>query len=258
VSLDAKLTLAGLLVGLLIGFTGMGGGTLMTPLLLFLGVPAAKAIGSDLFYAAITKTFGSFTHARRGQVDWGIARWLATGSVPAGLAGVYVVHRVQDALGDGANQKLQEYLGFSLIVVGLVVVVRLVLGSSTADRVDTPIELSRRGKFATVLVGVVGGFGVGLTSIGSGTLFAVVLMFAFPLTARRIVGTDIFHATLLLWAAGLAHAAIGNVQYAAVAALLVGSIPGIVVGSRMVGRLPERPVRAALGAVLVLSGALLR
>jgi hypothetical protein len=253
---DAKFIAVGLVVGTLVGFTGMGGGTLTTPLLILFGLPPVKAIGSDLLYSAITKTVGSVSHARQRNVDWSIALWLAAGSVPASVLGVFTVSRIETAMGGGSQALLQELLGGMLILAGLVIVGRIVFAGRLRRPAGT-LTLTRGKRALAVAIGAVGGFGVGLTSIGSGTLFAIVLMTTFPLAARRVVGTDVFHAALLVWAAGLAHAASGNVQFGTVAALLVGSVPGVLVGSRLTGLLPERPVRLALGSVLLLSGGLL-
>jgi uncharacterized membrane protein YfcA len=256
---DLKYAVAGLLVGTLVGFTGMGGGSVMTPLLIFLGLPATKAIGSDLVYASITKLLGSYRHARRHHVDWRIAAWLATGSVPAAILGVFTVGGIKDAMGGrSADQFLQQILGVMLILVGASIIWRIVRRRHAAERDTSGIfTWTTRRKLLTVLIGALGGFGVGLTSIGSGTLFAIMLMTAFPIAAQRVVGTDIFHATLLVGAAGVAHAAQGNVAGLAVLWLLVGSLPGVWIGSQWTGKLPERPMRLALGSVLMLSGALL-
>jgi uncharacterized membrane protein YfcA len=263
---NLKFALAGLIVGILVGGSGMGGGSVMTPLLIALGLPPTKAVGSDLLYSAITKTLGSASHGRRGHVDWRLAGWLALGSVPASVAGVFTLGRIKAHLGDRTDVLVGHVLGAMLIVAGGLIVVRLVLGARRRAEADEqpdraaapiPIALSTRRKIVTILLGAVGGYAVGFTSIGSGTLFAVALMTAYPLAAQRVVGTDIFHATMLVWAAGLAHVVAGNVEFSTVAALLVGSIPGVLIGSNLCGRLPERPVRAALGGVLVLSGALL-
>ena len=261
---DLKFALAGLLVGTLVGGSGMGGGSVMTPLLIALGLPPTKAVGSDLVYSAITKTLGSASHWRRGHVDWRLAGWLAAGSVPASVAGVITLGRIKARLGGNTDALVAHVLGGMLIVAGGLIVVRLVLATRRRAQGDDGrftssehVPLSTRRKAVTVLLGAMGGYGVGFTSIGSGTLFAVALMTSYPLVAQRVVGTDIFHATLLVWAAGLAHALSGNVEFSTVGALLVGSVPGVLIGSNLCGRLPERPVRAALGGVLVLSGALL-
>ena len=261
---DVRFVLAGLVVGTLVGVSGMGGGSLMTPLLIALGLPPTKAVGSDLFYSAITKTLGSANHGRRGNVDWRLAGWLALGSVPSSVIGVFTLTRIKAHLGVGTDVFVAHVLGGTLIVAGALIVVRLVVHAQGHTRGEEavgggrrPIHLSALRKVWTVALGAAGGFAVGFTSIGSGTIFALVLMTTYPLVAQRVVGTDIFHATLLVWAAGLAHVVAGNVDFSTVGALLVGSLPGVLIGSNMSGRLPERPFRAVLGGILVLSGALL-
>jgi uncharacterized membrane protein YfcA len=255
---DLKFVLAGMLVGSLVGFSGMGGGSIMTPLLIFMGLPAAKAIGSDLAYSAVTKSLGSYRHAQRARVDWQIAKWLAIGSVPASVLGVFTVQYIKDAMGTDANTILQRILGVMLIIVGCSIVYRLARGTLTTDRkVNEAYEWTMRRKLTTISVGALGGFGVGLTSIGSGTVFAIFLLTSFPIVAQRVVGTDIFHATLVVWAAALAHVAAGNVVFNNVIFLLIGSLPAVWIASQWTGKLPERPMRLALAGVLVLSGALL-
>jgi uncharacterized membrane protein YfcA len=255
---DLKFVLAGILVGSLVGFSGMGGGSVMTPLLIFMGLPAAKAIGSDLAYSAVTKSVGSFRHAQRARVDWQIAKWLAIGSVPASVLGVFTVQYIKDAMGANANTILQRILGVMLIFVGCSIVYRLARGTLKTDRkVNEAFEWTRRRKITTITVGALGGFGVGLTSIGSGTVFAIFLLTSFPIIAQRVVGTDIFHATLVVWAAAAAHAVAGNIVWNNVLFLLVGSLPAVWIASQWTGKLPERPMRLALAAVLVLSGVLL-
>jgi uncharacterized membrane protein YfcA len=256
---DIKFILAGILVGSLVGFTGMGGGAVMTPLLIFMGLPAAKAIGSDLVYSAITKTVGSYRHAQRKRVDWQIAKWLAIGSVPASILGVFTVTQIKDAMGKDANKTLQQILGVMLIVVGCTIVWRIARGRLRTDRVvSEAFEWTTKRKLSTVGVGALGGFGVGLTSIGSGTLFAIFLMTSFPIVAQRVVGTDIFHATLVVWAAAAGHVVAGNVEFNNVFYLLIGSLPAVWISSQWTGKLPERPLRLALAGVLVLSGALMQ
>src|SRR4051812_44072266 len=175
---DAKFVAVGLVVGTLVGFTGMGGGTLTTPLLILFGLPPVKAIGSDLLYSAITKTVGSASHARQRNVNWRVALWLAVGSVPASVLGVFTVSRIETAMGGGSQALLQELLGGMLIVAGLVIVGRIVFAGRLRRTLvgDAPLDLGGRRRGLAVAIGAVGGFGVGLTSIGSGTLFAIVLI----------------------------------------------------------------------------------
>jgi uncharacterized membrane protein YfcA len=251
----ARFAAAGLLVGSLVGFSGMGAGSLMTPLLIALGLPAPRAIGTDLVYSALTKALGSVSHARKGHVDWRIALWLAVGSVPASVVGVFTLNRLREAMGPASNVTLEHLLGVMLIVAGASVAFRVLRRQPREIRIR--FELDARHKVMCVCIGVVGGFAVGLTSVGSGSLFGVFLLVAFPLLATRVVGTDILHATLLVVAAGITHAATGNVSFSTVVPLLAGSLPGVWFGSQLTGRIPERPARGALAAVLVLSGSLL-
>jgi uncharacterized protein len=256
---ELKFMLAGFIVGSLVGFSGMGGGSVMTPLLIVLGLPPAKAIGSDLIFSALTKTLGSASHARKRHVEWRLAGWLALGSVPASILGVFTLGRIKAAMGGNSDALIQQVLGGMLILVGAMILFRLFFaGRRREPATDEPLAMTPRRKALAVGFGLVGGYGVGLTSIGSGTLFAIAMLTFFPLMARKVVGTDIAHATVVVWAAGLAHTVAGDVQFGTVAMLVVGSLPGVLLGSQLTARLPERPVRAALAGVLVLSGALLQ
>jgi uncharacterized membrane protein YfcA len=250
----ARFAAAGLLVGSLVGFSGMGAGSLMTPLLIALGLPAPRAIGTDLVYSAVTKALGSASHARKRHVEWRLAVWLAVGSVPASIAGVLTLARLRSTMGDDANATLEHLLGAMLIVTGASVTFR-VLRRRPRELRRFDLEAGR--KVSCVAVGALGGFAVGLTSVGSGSLIGVFLRVAFPHAATSVVGTDIVHATLLVVAAGAAQAATGNVSFSTVLPLLAGSLPGVWLGSQLTGRIPERPARGALAAVLVLSGSLL-
>jgi uncharacterized membrane protein YfcA len=247
--------LFGFLVGVLVGTTGVGGGSLMTPaLILVFGTAPATAIGTDLAYAAVTKTVGGWRHWRSGTVDMTIARWLAVGSVPGALGGVWVLRRLEDALGkDSFDSTLLQMVGGALLFTGLAVLVRVVLLRVKADR-DTIDPFERRHKIAAVLVGVSVGFVLGLTSAGSGALIAVALIMVYRLTPRRVVGTDVFHAAILLWVASLAHLVSGNVDLALAGNILIGSIPGVWIGSGLATRLPEGTLRPALAIVLLAAG----
>jgi uncharacterized membrane protein YfcA len=177
---------------------------------------------------------------------------MALGSVPASIAGVYVVELLEERYGDEVNEIATTILGAALIVVGIGFFAKTYLHKRPAD--DRPFLLGNRDRVLAVLVGLAGGFVLGLTSVGSGTFFGLMLILLFPLTAPKIVGTDIFHAAVVLWAAGVAHLVAGNVDVSAIGWLLLGSIPGVLIGSRLTVRLPERSIRAALAAVLFASG----
>jgi len=248
-----KLSLAGLLIGSLVGVTGMGGGSLMTPILIILfDFKALVAVGTDILHGAIFKSIGAWRHRGFGHVHGRLTLWMASGSIPASLAGVYVVELLKNRYGDGVNDIATRILGGALVAVGIGFFVKTYLHRRPAD--DRPYRLKRRDRVLAVLIGLVGGFVLGLTSVGSGTFFGLMLILLFPLTAAKIVGTDIFHAAILLWAAGFAHLSAGNVDLAATGWLATGSIPGVLLGSQLTVRLPERAIRTSLAVVLLLAG----
>jgi len=252
--LNAYLTLTGVLVGFLVGLTGMGGGALMTPILiLFFGFQPTTAIGTDITYAAVTKIVGSWRHRRLGSVDLPLALWLAAGSVPAALIGVAAVTYVKNHHGDLINGFLYRAIGGALLAVAILLVVKVVMHVDQRHRREN-IRMTTSRKVATVCLGFVCGFVIGLTSVGSGTFLAVFLILFYPLTTDRIVGTDVFHAMILLCITGLAQIGVGNVNLWMVGALLMGSIPGVLVGSQLTKLAPNRLLRLCLAAVLFLSG----
>ncbi len=246
--------LFGFLVGVLVGTTGVGGGSLMTPaLILVFGTAPTTAIGTDLAYAAITKTVGGWRHWRQGTVDLTIAVWLAVGSLPGALGGVYVLRLLEDALGKNSfDDTLLLMVGGALLLTGVAVLARALFLSKIADRDHVDFEL--RHKVAAVLIGLSVGFVLGLTSAGSGALIAVALIMVYRLKPRRVVGTDVFHAAALLWVASIAHLISGNVDLLLAGNILIGSIPGVWIGSGLATRLPEHALRPALAIVLLAAG----
>lgn len=252
--MEWELVLTGLLIGLLVGFTGMGGGSLMTPVLvLVFDFSVVVAVGTDILHGAIFKTIGALRHRVLGHVHARLTFWLAAGSVPASLAGVYVLELLKARLGEEVNELAARMLGAALILGGLGLIVKTFVHKRKPS--NRPYRIGNRDRILAVLVGIFGGFVLGLTSVGSGTFFGLMFMLLFPLTAAKIVGTDIFHAAVLLWAAGLAHLSASNVDLGATAWLLLGSVPGILIGSQWTVRLPERVVWLSLATVLVLAGA---
>jgi uncharacterized membrane protein YfcA len=253
--MDPAIILFGLGIGVLVGMTGMGGGSLMTPMLILVfGISPTTAIGTDIFYSAVTKTVGAWRHFKMRTVNLGLTRWLATGSVPAALLGVWVISILKHQLGeDQLNSVIYALLGGTLLMVGIITLARALLVSSLIDeRAD--FEIRRRHKLAAVTIGATTGFVIGITSAGSGTVIAILLITVFRLTPHRVVGTDIFHAAILLWAAGLAHWVGGNVDFSLAGNILLGSVPGVILGSALSGRAPQGLLRTALGLVLVGSG----
>ena len=225
----------------------------MTPVLVILfGFKPTYAVGTDIFHGAIFKTFGAIRHRRLGTVHAHLTLWMFAGSGPLSIAGVGVSHLIRQHFGNA--QTLESYaVGAALVAGGCGFLARsFVRGGMQAS--EGPFIMNRRDKVIAFTVGAVFGFVVGLTSVGSGTFFGLVMVLVYPLTMARIVGTDIFHAALLLWVAGVGHLVVGDVNLHAVAWLLTGSVPGILVSSRYTVRLPQVVIRAALGGILVLSG----
>ena len=249
-----QFSVTGLLIGLLVGMTGMGGGALLTPLLIFLfGFKPTLAVGTDILHGAVFKTFGAVRHRRLGTVHARLTGVMLLGSAPLSLVGVEVAEWLERSYGDGVESVSAKVIGAALILGGLGFLAKTFIKRGVQGS-DAPFLLARRDRLAALALGMAGGFIVGLTSVGSGTFFALVMLLVFPLTAAKIVGTDIFHAAALLWVAGLSHLAHGNVDLAAMGWLLLGSVPGVLLGSQLTVRLPERSLRVALGTVLLLSG----
>src|SRR3954463_14336747 len=243
--MDPLVVLFGLGVGVLIGLTGIGGGWPMRPvLILVVGVQPVVAIGTDLAYGAITKTVGGWRHLRSGTVDLGVSKWMAFGSVPGSIAGVALLERL-----DFDVTVVLGLVAGALFVVSLPGRGRALFAGAPRGRPQVP--LTARNKSTAVAIGLVLGLVLGLTSVGSGALIGPALILLFRLTPRRVVGTDVFHAAIMLWAAGLAHWVGGNVDFALMGTILLGSIPGVWIGAALVGRVPAGFLRPALGCVLL-------
>lgn len=242
----------GLGVGILVGLTGIGGGSLMTPLLvLFAGVQPVMAIGTDLAYGAVTKTLGGWKHLRSGTVDLGVSKWLAVGSVPGALLGVVAINAIHDRWGEAVDEWLLVGIAVALVVVGLATLYRALFMRGAIARERHTVHLSGRDRTQAVVIGLTLGLLVGATSVGSGALIGLVLIFLFRLTPHRVVGTDVFHGAILLWVAGLAHWASGNVDLGLMANILIGSIPGVLIGTHYMVRVPAHVLRPMLACVLL-------
>jgi uncharacterized membrane protein YfcA len=253
--MDLAIVLFGLGVGVLVGATGMGGGALMTPLLILVfGVKPVVAVGTDLAYAAVTKTVGGFRHLTKGKVHRRMSLWLAVGSCPGALAGVYVLGLLRDAYGDGFDDLLIVLISAALLLTGGLILLRALALSEAGRRERATLKMETRHKVAAVVLGFAIGVVLGVTSAGSGTLIAVGLIVGFRLTPHLVVGTDVVHAAVLLWVASAAHLVSGNVDLALAGTILVGSIPGVWLGANLSARLPADALRPALAIVLVASG----
>ena len=253
--MDPAIVLFGLGIGVLVGMTGMGGGSLMTPLLIFIfGISPTTAIGTDIFYSAVTKTVGGWRHFKMKTVNMELVKWLAIGSVPAAVTGVAIISILQDQVGeDRLDELVYAVLGGTLLMVGAITLARALILRKLVDERDR-FEVEKRHKVAAIVIGATTGFVIGVTSAGSGTVIAILLIAVYRLAPKKVVGTDIFHAAILLWAAGIAHWIGGNVDFVLAANILIGSVPGVVIGAALSDRAPQGFIRTALGVVLIGSG----
>jgi len=252
---EVSYVIAGLAVGFIVGLTGVGGGSLMTPILLYFNVPATTAVGTDLLYAAFTKAGGVIVHQRQKNIDWRITVLLAMGSLPAAIATLTAMHYIGFTTGK-VDGLIRNTLGIMLIFTAVVIIFkqRLIDYSHKRDFVLTRLS-GRTREIATVITGIVLGVVVTLTSIGAGALGTMALFMLYPLlTTPRLVGTEIAHAVPLTLIAGLGHAGFGNVNWELLINLLMGSLPGIYFGSRLSGTIPDKALRPALAVMLVYAG----
>jgi len=247
---------AAFVVGTVVGLTGMGGGALMTPALIFLGVgDASTVVTADLTAAAIYKTGGAVTHAREGKPNWTLAKWLITGSVPFALLGPWLLH---NAVGDSGNldDTLKECIGFALLFAAATYALRLVinLGRVRGGHPEADPDPQIR-PLVTVAVGALGGLLVGITSVGSGSVIMIALVMLYPgLSALRLVGTDLVQAVPLVLAAAISNIALNGLDWHILVPLVIGSTPGTVLGSRIAPRVPQSFIRRGIVIVLTMSG----
>ncbi len=224
----------------------MGGGSLMTPILVFIfGIPPSTAIGTDIAHGAVFKTVGAAQHRRMGNVRARLAGWMLIGSIPASLVGVWLNEQLTDRYGDEAKSVMGQVLGAALLfgAVGLIAKSLVQPGGPRAIPTGSSRRATRSPRSSSALFG---GFIVGLTSVGSGVFFGLTLLVVFPLRAHKVVGTDIFHAAILLYVAGAAHWAAGNIDFGILGWLLLGSIPGVLIGGRLTLSIPEQRLRLLL------------
>jgi len=253
-SINPLYSLSGLAIGALVGFTGVGGGSLMTPVLVLLfGIHPATAVGTDLLYAGLTKISGTAVHGLNGAVDWRITRRLAAGSAPAAaLTLIGLAHLGHDS--GAASGVITTTLGFALIVTAVTLIFRAWLLAKVAGSLETLDDGQIR--LLTVLLGAVLGVLVSISSVGAGAIGVTVLLMLYPkLPTVRIVGSDIAHAVPLTLIAGAGHWFIGTIDWPLLFSLLIGSIPGIAIGSQLASRVPERVLRPILAGTLAIVGA---
>lgn len=249
------LVIAGLFVGFVVGLTGVGGGSLMTPILLWFGIPPTTAVGTDLLYAAFTKMGGVFVHHKKSNINWKITGWLSLGSVPAALLTIWILHSIKTDV-TAINSVIKYSLGWALIFTSVAVLFKkkLMMFSQkhAGDKFHTE---STTQNVLTIAIGVLLGATVTLTSIGAGALGTVTLFFLYPLLPTpKLVGTEIAHAVPLTLVAGLGHASMGNLDLGLLGQLLIGSLPGIVLGSLLSGKVPDLFLRNAIAIMLFFVG----
>ncbi len=246
-------SLAGLLVGVLVGLTGVGGGSLMTPLLVLLfGFHPATAVGTDLLFASMTKTVGTAVHGWRDTVDWRIVRRLATGSVPAAAVTLFLLH-LMGTPGDKSASMITHVLGVMLLVTSVAVLFQKQLVAFALNKRN--VQKIEERALPTVLLGAILGVLVSISSIGAGAIGVTALLILYPhLPINRIIGSDIAHAVPLTLVAGAGHWFIGNVNVSLLLSLLVGSIPGVILGSYVSTSVSDRILRPLLAGVLILVG----
>jgi hypothetical protein len=243
-----QLILSGLLVGVLVGLTGMGGGSLMTPLLVIVfGFNPTTAVGTDIAHGALFKTVGALRHRRLGTVHAHLSGWMFMTSAPMSLLGVWLATRLK-----GFSGSMAVIVGVTLVLGGVGLMAKSFIRFQEPS--NAGFRLARRDKIAALAIGFCGGLIVGLTSVGTGVFFGLTMLVVFPLRAAKVVGTDIFHAAALLYVAGFGHFIAGNVDTGTVGWLLIGSVPGVLIGSQFTLRLPDRALRVALATVLAMSG----
>lgn len=244
----------GLGVGVLVGMTGIGGGSLMTPLLILVfGVKPVTAIGTDLAYGAVTKSLGGWRHWRKRTVDLSVSTWMALGSVPAAVLGVVALKALERGDKSSFDDTVLIAVGAALLLCGIAMLARRLL-RATVDDEHEHVALTPAKRAIAVGFGLAIGFVLGVTSAGSGSLITVALILVFRLTPQRVVGTDVFHAAILLWAAALAHLVAGDIDYGLAGTILLGSLPGVWIGSELTNRVPVGALRTSLGLLLIGAG----
>ena len=252
--IDPYIAFGSAIVGLLVGMTGVGGGALMTPMLIMVfGVKPSTAISSDLVAAVLMKPFGASVHLKKGTVNLRLVAWMALGSVPAAFLGTYLLHLIGHT--KQSEKHIQVVIGVALLIGVAAMIVRAVIDRREQNNRSGLVEAIRVRPLATLAVGVVGGVMVGLTSVGSGSLMIVFLLFLYPaLSAKQLVGTDLAQAVPLTMAAACGALLFGHVELSVTASLALGAIPAVIVGSYFSSRAPDHVIRPIIGFALFASG----
>jgi uncharacterized protein len=253
--MDLALIPFGLAVGILVGLTGTGGGSVMTPLLVVVfNINVTTAIGTDIAYSAVEKSVGAARQFKAGTVDLSLSTQMALGSVPGAIVGVITLKHLEATLGDAFDTVIFTLLAGALLLTGTALLARILVVPRLHDRERETVELTRRERVSASVLGLFVGLVIGVTSAGSGALIAVGLILLFRLVPHRVVGTDLFHASIVLWAAAIAHVFAGDIDYGLAGTLLIGAIPGVWVASRLSLVAPVGALRLGLAVVLLGAG----
>jgi hypothetical protein len=250
-AIDPSIAVAGAIVGLMVGLTGMGGGALLTPILvMFFGIDPLTAVSSDLVAAVVMKPVGGAVHLRRGTVNLGMVRWLVAGSVPTAFLSVVVLTRIADP--DIIDEIVRQLVGAALLLASVALLLKGVFSGRRATVDAGSVQIH---PFLTLAIGVFGGAMVGLTSVGSGSLMMVLMLLVYPqLTSAQLIGTDLVQAVALVASAAVAHLLFGDVQLGLTGSLLIGAIPAVWLGAHISSRAPDRFIRPLLPVILIASG----
>ncbi len=251
---DPYIVLGSAVVGFLVGMTGAGGGALMTPMLILLfGITPSAAISSDLVAAVVMRPFGAAVHLRKGTVNRRLVGWMVLGSVPMAFLGAYLLHLMGNS--KGAQENIEVVLGAALLLGAFAMVLRYVLDRRRGEQRTGVVSDVDVHPLRTVAIGMIGGLIVGMTSVGSGSLMIILLLFLYPLLgANQLVGTDLTQAVPLTLAAALGALAFGHVEFGVTASLIIGSVPAVLVGSLLSSSAPDRYIRPAITFVIFASG----
>lgn len=248
--MDIWLILSGWCVGMVVGITGMGGGLLMTPLLILsFGVAPQVAVATDLIFASVTKLFGSWQHWRQKTVDWALLKRVLLGSIPGTITGILLLKWMQYGYGSISDEFIRKTLGVVFLFTSAVMILQI----ATKSLLRKPLDGGQMKLGTVAFLGFTVGFIVAVTSVGSGSLFVALFLLIYPFSAARLVGTDIVHGVIITGLAGISHIFLGTTNLSMAVNLLIGSIPGVLLGSRISAKLPDHVIRIGLIVMLIIS-----
>ncbi|MDA2146956.1 MULTISPECIES: sulfite exporter TauE/SafE family protein [unclassified Bacillus cereus group] len=250
--MSISIIIMGMVVGVLVGMTGIGGAALLTPFLLTVGITPSIAVGTDLLYNSITKMFGITQHWKQKTINFKLVRYLALGSIPSAIIAITTIHFLP-ILHQNREELLKYIIGYVLIVAAISIFTKTLFYNQSVPNYFQKQSLEQK-KNVTIFIGAILGFVVGLTSVGSGSLFAIVMIYLYQMKISELVGTDITHAFILVTVASILNMKLGNVDYILTINLLIGSIPGVIIGSKLSSKIPVKPLQLLLALIIFGSG----